>query len=124
MDDAALQSVAQTMGIKKFDPEKKQEIIYEILDKQAEEHAAANASNQDKRKKKKAVDENNDAQAKEKRRPGRPKASKDDKSDDTNDVPVNNVDNKPDDNNSEIKDVITPEMQQNEAPASQTKKTR
>ena len=122
MDDAALQSVAQTMGIKKFDPEKKQEIIYEILDKQAEEHAAANASNQDKRKKKKAVDENNDAQAKEKRRPGRPKTSKDDKSDDTNDVPVNKVDNKPDDNNSEIKDVITPEMQQNEAPASQTKK--
>ena len=57
MDDASLQSVAQSMGIKKYDPEKKQEIIYQILDKQAEDHAAASSIIQEKKKQKNEMKE-------------------------------------------------------------------
>ncbi len=88
MDDASLQSVAQSMGIKNFNPGKRQEIIYQILDKQAEDHAASSSANQDKRKQRKAKEDkkedNNDASAvKEKKRPGRPKADKTQKAEKT-----------------------------------------
>lgn len=80
MDDASLQSVAQSMGIKKYDPEKKQEIIYQILDKQAEDHAAASSIIQEKKKQKKnSEDKNESVSTKDKKRPGRPKAQKVDK---------------------------------------------
>ena len=80
MDDASLQSVAQSMGIKKYDPEKKQEIIYQILDKQAEDHAAASSVVQEKKKQKKnSEDKKESASPKDKKRPGRPKAQKVDK---------------------------------------------
>lgn len=80
MDDASLQSVAQSMGIKKYDPEKKQEIIYQILDKQAEDHAAASSIIQEKKKQKKnSEDKKESASPKDKKRPGRPKAQKVDK---------------------------------------------
>lgn len=77
MDDASLQSVAQSMGIKKYVPEKKQEIIYQILDKQAEDHAAASSIVQEKKKQKKNSEDKKDAVTpKEKKRPGRPKSQK------------------------------------------------
>lgn len=77
MDDASLQSVAQSMGIKKYDPEKKQEIIYQILDKQAEDHAAASSVVQEKKKQKKnSEDKKESVSPKDKKRPGRPKAQK------------------------------------------------
>ncbi len=80
MDDASLQSVAQSMGIKKYDPEKKQEIIYQILDKQAEDHAAASSVVQEKKKQKKnSEDKKESASPKDKKRPDRPKAQKVDK---------------------------------------------
>ena len=84
MDDANLQAVAQSMGIKKFDPAKRQETIYQILDKQAEDHAAASTSTaktekkQKKDKEVKSKDANADSQNKDKKRPGRPKAKKND----------------------------------------------
>jgi transcription termination factor Rho len=41
MSDVELQGVAESMGFKKFDPEKRQDFIYDILDKQAIDRAAA-----------------------------------------------------------------------------------
>jgi transcription termination factor Rho len=41
MSDVELQSVAETMGFKKFDPAKREDFIYDILDKQAIDRAAA-----------------------------------------------------------------------------------
>lgn len=40
MSDDALRLIAETMGIKKFNTEQKIDLIYQILDKQAEDHAA------------------------------------------------------------------------------------
>ena len=84
MEDANLQEVAQSMGIKKFDPAKRQETIYQILDKQAEDHAAASTSNaKTEKKQKKDKDVKNkedkaDSANKDKKRPGRPKSQKND----------------------------------------------
>lgn len=50
MDDAKLRSVGESMGITKFEPENRNAIIYSILDKQAEDHAAT-ALNAPKKKK-------------------------------------------------------------------------
>ncbi len=44
MDDDRLKSVAESMGIKKFNPEKREEVIYHILDEQAIKSAAENAT--------------------------------------------------------------------------------
>lgn len=41
MSDVELQNVAETMGFKKFDPAKREDFIYDILDKQAIDRAAA-----------------------------------------------------------------------------------
>lgn len=85
MDDAALQSVAESMGIKKFNPAQKQEVIYQILDKQAEDHAAASAGISEtqgrQRRQRKGTDTTDaktmqETEQKEKRRPGRPKTKK------------------------------------------------
>jgi hypothetical protein len=48
MSDAELKSVAENMGIKKFDLNKKDELIYQILDQQAID-MAANASEKKQR---------------------------------------------------------------------------
>lgn len=40
MSDDALRLIAETMGIKKFNTEEKIDLVYQILDKQAEDHAA------------------------------------------------------------------------------------
>lgn len=44
MSDEKLKEVAESLGIKKFNPEKKQEIIYQILDEQAIAHAASSST--------------------------------------------------------------------------------
>ncbi len=44
MSDAELQSVAESMGLKKFNPEKKEETVYQILDEQANSFAATGAA--------------------------------------------------------------------------------
>lgn len=41
MTDEQLKSVAESMGLKKIDTSQKQDLIYQILDKQAEDHAAS-----------------------------------------------------------------------------------
>ncbi len=41
MNEQELKSIAESMGIKKFDPEKKDELIYQILDQQAIDMAAS-----------------------------------------------------------------------------------
>jgi len=40
MDDAKLRNIGESMGLKNFDPENREATIYNILDKQAEDHAA------------------------------------------------------------------------------------
>ena len=50
MDDNQLRQVAESMGIKKFNPEHRQDIIYDILDNQAITVASTSASNVTERK--------------------------------------------------------------------------
>lgn len=50
MDDNQLRQVAESMGIKKFNPEHRQDIIYDILDNQAITVASSSASNVTERK--------------------------------------------------------------------------
>ena len=63
MDDERLKEAANTIGIKKFNPDDKEGLVYEILEKQARDHAAnasANSQNQEKpRRQKKETKENN-----------------------------------------------------------------
>ena len=49
MPDSDLKSVAEGMNLKKIDLDKKEELIYRILDQQAIDRAAASASEQKKR---------------------------------------------------------------------------
>ena len=59
MDDSQLREVAQTNGIKKINLEDKENLVYEILDKQARDVAAsstANASQKNRRNKKDTAD--------------------------------------------------------------------
>lgn len=49
MADADLKQVAESMGLKKIDLSHKQELIYEILDQQAIDGAAARAAEQKRR---------------------------------------------------------------------------
>ena len=53
MPDEQLKAVAENMGLKNPDPSKKQELIYDILDKQAEVHAASPDRKQKKQSKEK-----------------------------------------------------------------------
>lgn len=50
MDDNQLRQVAESMGIKKFNPEHRQDIIYDILDNQAITVASSSANNVTERK--------------------------------------------------------------------------
>ncbi|MBD5246581.1 MAG: transcription termination factor Rho [Barnesiella sp.] len=50
MDDDKLRQVAESMGIKKFNPENRQNIIYDILDNQAINIASTSAANQPEKK--------------------------------------------------------------------------
>ena len=45
MDDDQLRQVAESMGIKKFNPDNRQNIIYDILDNQAINVASTSAGN-------------------------------------------------------------------------------
>lgn len=56
MPDDQLRSVAESMGIKKFSPENRQDSIYDILDRQAE-NSAANAVAEPKRRGRKPKEE-------------------------------------------------------------------
>lgn len=49
MSDAELKNVAESMGLKKFNPEKKEETIYQILDEQANSFAANSAAEKKRR---------------------------------------------------------------------------
>ncbi|MDE5989719.1 MAG: transcription termination factor Rho [Duncaniella sp.] len=67
MDDSQLREVAQTNGIKKVNLDDKENLIYEILDKQARDIAAsstANASQKNRRSKKETKDVKEDNQQK------------------------------------------------------------
>jgi len=71
MDDATLVGIAQSMGIKKVNIEKRQEVIFSILDQQAIDKAAADAAKPPKKRR------------------GRPaRKTEDEKSDETEVVPV------------------------------------
>ncbi len=64
MPDDQLQSIGKTIGLKKVDSLDKQDLIYGILDKQAEDHAATSAASAKPRKqreprKKKEVQQSN-----------------------------------------------------------------
>lgn len=50
MDDEQLRQVAESMGIKKFSPDKRQDIIYDILDNQAINVASTTASSMPEKK--------------------------------------------------------------------------
>ncbi|MDE5659079.1 MAG: hypothetical protein K2I25_08650 [Muribaculaceae bacterium] len=50
MDDDKLRQVAESMGIKKFNPENRQNIIYDILDNQAINVASTSAANPQEKK--------------------------------------------------------------------------
>lgn len=49
MSDTELKNTAESMGIKKFNPEKRQETIYQILDEQANTFAATSAADKKRR---------------------------------------------------------------------------
>ncbi len=72
MDDNQLRQVAESMGIKKFNPENRQNIIYDILDNQAINVASTSAGNLPEKKRR---------QPREKRAEKTPRKAKD--SDDT-----------------------------------------
>lgn len=55
MDDAKLKSVAESMGITKFNPENRQELIFNILDQQAIDKAAADAAKPPKKRRGKST---------------------------------------------------------------------
>ncbi len=65
MSDAELKAVAEGMGLKKIDTSEKENLVYRILDHQAETGAAANA---DKRRRAKAADANGEEKQKKRTR--------------------------------------------------------
>lgn len=65
MSDAELKSVAEGMGLKKIDTSEKEQLVYRILDHQAETGAAANA---DRRRRAKAPADNGDEKQKKRTR--------------------------------------------------------
>ncbi len=65
MSDAELKAVAEGMGLKKIDTSEKENLVYRILDHQAETGAAANA---DKRRRAKAADANGEEKPKKRTR--------------------------------------------------------
>ena len=127
MDDANLQAVAQSMGIKKFDPAKRQETIYQILDKQAEDHAAASTSTaktekkQKKDKEVKSKDANADSQNKDKKRPGRPKAQKNDEKASENEITTPSA---PEQKNDATPEEQTPQAEEKPQPKKRGRKPK
>ncbi|MDE5970660.1 MAG: Rho termination factor N-terminal domain-containing protein, partial [Muribaculaceae bacterium] len=66
MSDDALREVAEKMGLKKLKTEEKMDLVYQILDKQAEDHAATAKPVKSTRGRKPGKDqEKNKPQAKE-----------------------------------------------------------
>lgn len=63
MDDARLKEAAESMGIKKFNPERRQEIIYEILDNQAITVAATTAATATEKKRRQPREKRQDNKA-------------------------------------------------------------
>ncbi len=79
MSDEQLKSVAESMGLKKIDPSQKDELIYRILDQQAETHAANAAEKRNQRtprqRKEKKAEATNTETAQPTPRRGRPPKS-------------------------------------------------
>lgn len=69
MPDSDLKSVAEGMNLKKIDLDKKEELIYRILDQQAIDRAAASASEQKKRAETSQTDKQPKNAAARKRKP-------------------------------------------------------
>ena len=55
LDDSSLKNVAETMGLKKIDLENRQNVVYQILDRQAEDRAANTAIPERKKRIEKAI---------------------------------------------------------------------
>ncbi|MDE6644092.1 MAG: transcription termination factor Rho [Muribaculaceae bacterium] len=78
MSDDALREVAEKMGLKKFKTEEKMDLVYQILDKQAEDHAATAKPVKSTRGRKPGKDqEKNKPQAKENKTADAPQATND-----------------------------------------------
>jgi transcription termination factor Rho len=109
MSDVELQGVAESMGFKKFDPEKREDFIYDILDKQAIDRAAATTAGR-----KQAVADAKDKNAEPKKR-GRKKKS-------TNEDTTNeqqSVSEKPADTTPEAQEAEQPERRRRGRPKKQ-----
>ncbi|MDE6317135.1 MAG: transcription termination factor Rho [Muribaculaceae bacterium] len=63
MDDDKLRQVAESMGIKKFNPDNRQNIIYDILDNQAINVASTSAANQTEKKRRQPREKKTDNNA-------------------------------------------------------------
>jgi transcription termination factor Rho len=109
MSDVELQGVAESMGFKKFDPEKREDFIYDILDKQAIDRAAATTAGR-----KQAVADAKDKNAEPKKR-GRKKKS-------TNEDTTNeqqSVSEQPADTTAEAQEAEQPERRRRGRPKKQ-----
>ena len=72
MSDEALRAVAEQMGLKKFKTEEKMDLVYQILDKQAEDHAATAKPVKSNRGRKPSKDQENKPQDKVKNTEAQP----------------------------------------------------
>lgn len=68
MNEQELKTIAEAMGIKKFDPEKKDELIYQILDQQAIDMAASATDKKRRNKEEKTKTENKSTESKRKKK--------------------------------------------------------
>ncbi len=68
MNEQELKTIAEAMGIKKFDPEKKDELIYQILDQQAIDMAASATDKKRRNKEEKTKTENKSTEGKRKKK--------------------------------------------------------
>lgn len=84
MDDSQLREVAQTNGIKKINLDDKENLVYEILDKQARDVAASSTANtpqknrRGKKESKDVKDENQQKQTRKKKEEPAPETSEQD----------------------------------------------
>lgn len=68
MNEQELKTIAEAMGIKKFDPEKRDELIYQILDQQAIDMAASATDKKRRNKEEKTKTENKSTESKRKKK--------------------------------------------------------
>lgn len=112
MPDRQLKEVAESMGIKKIDLDKREELVYSILDQQAIDKAAADAQKQPRKKRAKAEDKTGEVpqtEAQPKKRGRKKKAAEPETMPETTPAPA--------------QDTQSPTVQQAETPAPATDAT-